>query len=154
MHLMVELKHDELGVVADRAERLGKIFATLTAGEDYHFLALQLDLFALVEFADYKARLPVAELGLKVFSEAALTQDLGGFCGQYLLLNQPFLFLSRTESWRRLDFYQSRARARGRSTGVVAAMTGTRVAVKSKNRCNSTIFMSVFRSIITGSTRG
>jgi glycerophosphoryl diester phosphodiesterase len=91
MHLMVELKHDELGVVADRAERLGKIFATLTAGEDYHFLALQLDLFALVEFADYKARLPVAELGLKVFSEAALTQDLGGFCGQYLLLNQRLI---------------------------------------------------------------
>lgn len=91
IHLMVELKHDELGSVAERAERLGRTFASLIAGEDYHFLALQLELFALVEFADHKARLPVAELGLNAFSQAALTQGLGGFCAQYLLLNQRLI---------------------------------------------------------------
>ena len=90
-HLMVELKCDELGAVADRAARLDAIFATLTAVEDYHFLALQLDLFELVEFADGKACLPVAELNLGHFSHDALTRELGGVCGQYLLLNQGLI---------------------------------------------------------------
>jgi glycerophosphoryl diester phosphodiesterase len=91
LHLMVELKCDGLGADADRAERLGKIFESLTAGQDYHFLALQFDLFKLVEFAGNKACLPVAELNLGEFSHAALTGDLGGVCGQYLLLNQGLL---------------------------------------------------------------
>jgi glycerophosphoryl diester phosphodiesterase len=90
-HLMVELKRDELGAVAGRAARLGEIFATLIAAEDYHFLALQLDLFKLVEFAGDKACLPVAELNLGNFSHDALTRDLGGVCGQYLLLNQGLI---------------------------------------------------------------
>ena len=90
-HLMVELKRDDLGAVADRAARLGEIFATLTAAEDYHFLALQIDLFELVEFAGDKACLPVAELNLGNFSHDALTRELGGVCGQYLLLNQDLI---------------------------------------------------------------
>jgi glycerophosphoryl diester phosphodiesterase len=90
-HLMVELKRDELGAGADRADRLREIFATLGAREDYHFLALQIDLFKLVEFAGDKACLPVAELNLGNFSHDALTRDLGGVCGQYLLLNQGLI---------------------------------------------------------------
>jgi len=90
-HLMVELKCDELGAVADRAARLEAIFATLTAAEDYHFLALQFDLFKLVEFDGGKACLPVAELNLDNFSHDALTRELGGVCGQYLLLNQGLI---------------------------------------------------------------
>jgi len=90
-HLMVELKSDELGAVASRADRLREIFATLTAMEDYHFLALQIDLFKLVEFSGDKACLPVAELNLGNFSHDALTHELGGVCGQYLLLNQGLI---------------------------------------------------------------
>jgi len=90
-HLMVELKRDELGAVADRADRLRENFSTLTATEDYHFLALQIDLFKLVEFAGDKACLPVAELNLGNFSHDALIQDLGGVCGQYLLLSQSLI---------------------------------------------------------------
>jgi len=90
-HLMVELKRDELGAVAGRADRLRAIFATLTATKDYHFLALQFDLFKLVEFAGDKACLPVAVLNLGNFSHDALTRELGGVCGQYLLLNQGLI---------------------------------------------------------------
>ena len=90
-HLMVELKHDELGEEETRAERLREIFASLDAGVDFHFLALSLDLFKLVEFSGGKACLPVAELNLADFSREALTRDLAGVCGQYLLVNQDVI---------------------------------------------------------------
>jgi glycerophosphoryl diester phosphodiesterase len=90
-HLMVELKRDELGSVASRADRLQEIFATLDAEVDYHFLALQVDQFKLVEFAGDKACLPVAELNVGDFSREVLSSDWAGLCGQYLLLNQALL---------------------------------------------------------------
>jgi len=90
-HLMVELKSDQLGAVASRADRLREIFSALTAGDDYHFLSLQLDLFELVKFAGDQACLPVAELNLGNFSRKVLTRNLAGVCGQYLLLNRALI---------------------------------------------------------------
>ncbi len=90
-HLMVELKRDELGATETRAQRLREIFALLNAGVDYHFLALQIDLFDLVKFAGDGACLPVAELNTGDFSRTALASDLAGVCGHYLLLNQGMI---------------------------------------------------------------
>ena len=86
-HLMVELKRDELGELKIRADRLQEIFATLEAGGDYHFLALQFDLFRLVEFAGDQACIPVAELNIRKLSRQTLDRNLAGVCGQYLLIN-------------------------------------------------------------------
>jgi glycerophosphoryl diester phosphodiesterase len=91
IHLMVELKHDELGAVTSRANRLREIFANLDAADDYHFLALQLDLFKLVEFAGHQACLAVAEINVSAFSRQVLSSDLAGLCGQYLLINKALL---------------------------------------------------------------
>lgn len=90
-HLMVELKRDELGAVASRTDRLREIFSALTAEDDYHFLALQLDLFELVKFAGDQACLPVAVLNLGNFSRKVLSRNLAGVCGQYLLLNRALI---------------------------------------------------------------
>ncbi len=90
-HLMIELKYDELGATETRAQRLHEIFASLNAGVDYHFLALQFDLFDLVKFAGDGACLPVAELNTGDFSRAALASDLAGICGHSLLLNQGMI---------------------------------------------------------------
>jgi glycerophosphoryl diester phosphodiesterase len=90
-HLMVELKRDELGAEESRTERLQEIFASLTPGTDYHFLALQFDLFDLVKFAGGDACLPVAELKTRNFSRATLASDLAGVCGHYLLLNRDMI---------------------------------------------------------------
>jgi len=87
-HLMVELKRDQLGGRAERAARLREVFAGLEAGGDYHFLALQLDLFDLVEFAGKRACVPVAEFNLGKFSVAALEREFDGVSAQYLLLGQ------------------------------------------------------------------
>jgi len=90
-HLMVELKRDELGSEASKSGRLQEIFASLTAGTDYHFLALQFDLFDLVKFAGGGSCLPVAELNTGDFSRAAQANDLGGVCGHYLLANRNMI---------------------------------------------------------------
>ncbi len=90
-HLMVELKRDELGALVERAGRLREIFARLEAGADYHFLALQLELFEMVEFAGKRACVPVAELNLDQLSVAALEREFDGVSAQYLLLGQSVI---------------------------------------------------------------
>lgn len=90
-HLMVELKADGLGAEEAREKRLQEIFASLTAGDDYHFLALQFDLFNLVNFAGAGACLPVAELDMRTVSREALLRNFAGACGQYLLLNRDMI---------------------------------------------------------------
>lgn len=86
-HLMVELKCDELGHIEERAARLQEVFAALAPATDYHFLALQPDLFELVEFAGNPACLPVAELNVGEMSRVVMARGFGGVCGQYLLLS-------------------------------------------------------------------
>ncbi len=90
-HLMVELKHDGLGAEDARENRLQEIFTPLSAGDDYHFLALQCDLFNLVKFAGTVACLPVAELDMGRVSREALLHDFAGACGHYLLLNKGMI---------------------------------------------------------------
>jgi glycerophosphoryl diester phosphodiesterase len=90
-HLMVELKGDDLEAYAHRAECLREIFATLEPARDYHFLALQAELFELVEFAGTRACLPVAEFNIGELSRIASQRDYAGVCAQYLLLNRALI---------------------------------------------------------------
>lgn len=90
-HLMVELKRDELGAEASRSERLQEIFASLSPGTDYHFLALQFDLFDPVKFAGADSCLPVAELNTRYLSRVAQANNAGGVCGHYLLLSRHMI---------------------------------------------------------------
>jgi glycerophosphoryl diester phosphodiesterase len=90
-HLMVELKPDELGAHTERGARLREIFASLEAGADYHFLALQLELFEMVEFAGKQACVPVAEFNLGRLSVAALEREYDGVGAQYLLLGKSVI---------------------------------------------------------------
>jgi len=90
-HLMVELKGDDLAAYANRAERLRDIFAALEPASDYHFLALQAELFELVEFAGTRACLPVAEFNIGELSRIALQREYAGVCAQYLLLSRALI---------------------------------------------------------------
>ena len=90
-HLMVELKRDALGRTDERGARLREIFAALEATVDYHFLALQPELFELVEFAGERACVPVAELNIGRLSRATAGCGFGGFCGHYLLLSKRLI---------------------------------------------------------------
>ncbi|MEM7562581.1 MAG: glycerophosphodiester phosphodiesterase family protein [Pseudomonadota bacterium] len=108
MHLMVELKPDELGQVELKSRRLQEIFKSCRAGVDYHFIALQLELFDVVQFVGDSACVPVAELNIKSFSQETLQRPFAGLSGQYLLLHQ-----------RMLKFHQARHQKIG--TGFAAS---------------------------------
>ena len=90
-HLMVELKRDELGSYSARTECLCETFSTLEAATDYHFLALQSELFDLVGFAGAKACVPVAELNVAELGRVARDRGYGGICAQYMLLNSTLI---------------------------------------------------------------
>ena len=91
LHLMVELKHDELSQQDIKRRRLQDIFAPLRAAEDYHFIALDLDLFELVRFAGDAACVPVAELNINAISRQALARQFAGISGQYLLMHNRLI---------------------------------------------------------------
>jgi len=97
MHLMVELKRDQLGQDAIKAARLAEIFSPLAAARDYHFMALQPDLFKPVAFAGKACCLLVAELHVDAFSRQVVEQAYGGLCGHYLLLSDRLLRLHRAQ---------------------------------------------------------
>lgn len=90
-HMMIELKRDWLGEDDVKAERLEEVFSGLRAGQDYHFLALQTDLFEPVRFAGKAACVLVAELSVSEFSRAVVEQGYGGLCGHYLLMRGNLL---------------------------------------------------------------
>ena len=87
-HLMVELKRDRLGEIETRKRILREIFASLEPARDFHILALDTELFDLVEFCARHACLPVAELNVGELSRTALSQGYAGVCAQYLLLSR------------------------------------------------------------------
>ena len=93
MHLMIELKPDRLGQDELKSERLAEILQGLGAVRDYHFLALQPELFGSAAFAGSAACLLVAELGVEAFSREVIAREYGGLCGQYLLLSRRLLDL-------------------------------------------------------------
>jgi glycerophosphoryl diester phosphodiesterase len=91
MHLMVEIKADDLGAEARKRARIEELFAGLSPVDDYHFLALAPELFALVEFAGSEACVPVAELNVADISRAAREQSFAGISGQYLLMSDRLI---------------------------------------------------------------
>lgn len=91
IHLMVELKHMVTANRERHTRRLEDMFSSLTAGEDYHFIALHVELFDLVGFAGENALLPVAEFNVQQFSRLALERKLAGISGQYLLLSNKII---------------------------------------------------------------
>lgn len=86
-HLMLEIKAESTPLSQAQVDCLASILAPLAAGVDYHFLALDPDLFEPLSFVAAEHCFPVAETNVKRLSEAALQRNLGGITGHFLLLN-------------------------------------------------------------------
>jgi len=91
IHLMVELKHIKISSTRHYSQRLQTMFSALTAGVDYHFIALRPELFECVGFAGESAFVAVAEFNVRQFSRVALDRKLAGISGQYLLLSNRMI---------------------------------------------------------------
>lgn len=85
-HLMIEIKDDPYPDPETQYRILEETLAPLKAIDDYHFLALDPDLFRHVPFATRATCIPVAELNIHRLSRVALERELGGLFGHFLLL--------------------------------------------------------------------
>ena len=85
-HLMIEIKAEP--PVRPRQQKLiiAELLRDLDPVGDYHFLALDPDLFQRVDFAPPAACLPVAEFNVSALSERSLASGYGGLAGHYLLM--------------------------------------------------------------------
>jgi glycerophosphoryl diester phosphodiesterase len=87
LHLMLELKAEHYPDPARQQAILREILSPLEPVVDYHFLALDAQLFAQVDCFDKACCLPVAELNTAAMSRVALASDLGGLTGHFVLLS-------------------------------------------------------------------
>ncbi len=85
-HLMLELKAEHILQPTRQKRILQEQLSTLVAGRDYHFLALDPELFGQVDFVSRNFCLPVSELNASRLSKASLELKLGGLTGHFLLL--------------------------------------------------------------------
>lgn len=85
-HLMLELKVLSPRVLQQQRECLKELLAPLVPERDFHLLALDPELFALVDFLPPATCLPVAETNVKSMSKVSLERGYCGLSGHYLLL--------------------------------------------------------------------
>jgi glycerophosphoryl diester phosphodiesterase len=86
-HLMLELKAEHYPKPGAQKAILREVLSTLTAGRNYHFLALNPELFKNVDFADRQVCFAVSELNVSNLSRKVIEGRYGGLHGHYLLLN-------------------------------------------------------------------
>jgi glycerophosphoryl diester phosphodiesterase len=87
-HLMIELKGTAGLSPADWSRALKRVMAPLEPVTDYHFISLDADLFAPVDWVPAAAFLPIGRLNLRSYSRLALSRGFGGVTGHYLLLTR------------------------------------------------------------------
>lgn len=88
MHLMLEIKQERFPDPRQQRGILAEILHELSPVDDFHFLALEPQLFALVEGYPSPSFLPVAELNVKRLSQSATQLGLAGLAGHYYFLRQ------------------------------------------------------------------
>ncbi|WP_170287396.1 glycerophosphodiester phosphodiesterase [Halioglobus maricola] len=87
-HLMLEIKAFNPECLTQQQDILKSQLARLQPGRDYHFLALDPDLFDLVSFCPPAALLPVAETNVAALSQISLERGYCGLAGHFLLLGR------------------------------------------------------------------
>ncbi len=91
LHLMAEIKEEPFPNPQHQRNSLEKPFSLLTPAKDFHLLALNPDIFRLVDFVPKKALLPVAEYNFRALSDMALREKYAGISGHYLLVSNKLI---------------------------------------------------------------
>ena len=87
VHLMVEIKQEPYLKAERQNEILTDLFKPLSAGQDYHLLSLDPQMFDVVTFASRVVCFPIAQTRVAAFSRLAGSNGYGGLFGHYTLLN-------------------------------------------------------------------
>ncbi|MCH7880329.1 MAG: glycerophosphodiester phosphodiesterase [Proteobacteria bacterium] len=91
IHLMAEIKEELFPNPQHQRDCLQKLFSPLTPSKDFHLLALNPDIFSLVNFVPKNALLPVAKFNIRELSDLAMRENYAGISGQYLLVNNKLV---------------------------------------------------------------
>lgn len=86
MHLMLEVKEEHWPEPQKQRDSLARALQSLSPIEDFHFLALDPQLFSRVDFVPNRACMPVAEMNVRKLSRITLERGYAGLGGHYLLL--------------------------------------------------------------------
>lgn len=87
-HLMLELKSGGGTRNAFRRDSLRRLLDALEPARDFHILALEPELFDLVDFLPPAACLPVATTNTRAMSRLALERHYAGVAGHFLLVDE------------------------------------------------------------------
>ncbi len=88
LHLMIEVKTEIYPEPDQQKQILRNLLQNLSAGDDYHFISLNPDMFSYVDFVPKSAMLPVSEINFSSLSEITLNRNLGGLTGHFVLLHR------------------------------------------------------------------
>jgi glycerophosphoryl diester phosphodiesterase len=91
MHLMIELKAEDVSDPSAQTESLKDLLKDLVPVQDYHILVLDPKVFALVDFVPKSAWMLVSEVGMGRVSDIALQDHYGSVAGHYLLMRKKFI---------------------------------------------------------------
>ncbi|MGB2690784.1 MAG: glycerophosphodiester phosphodiesterase family protein [Desulfobacterales bacterium] len=98
MHLMVEIKKEAYLDPEYQNNVLRDIFQQLTPQVDFHFIALEPEMFKFINFFPLSTFVPSARLNVKQLSDLALMRSYGGIAGHYLLISDSLLKKHHTQN--------------------------------------------------------
>jgi len=98
IHLMVEIKKEAYPDPQYQNNVLRDLFHQLTPQVDFHFIALEPEMFMLINFVPPSTFVPSARLNVKRLSDLALMKSYGGIAGHYLLISDNLLKKHRTKN--------------------------------------------------------
>ena len=88
LHLMIEVKTETYPEPDQQKQILRNLLQGLSAGDDYHFISLDPDMFSYVDFVPRSALLAVSDFNFSSLSEISLNRKLGGLTGHFVLLHR------------------------------------------------------------------
>ena len=88
IHFMIELKAEDYPQPEQQRARLTQLLSSLEPVTDFHFLALELDLFEHLKGFPAACWLPTARANIKQMSDFALRHQCAGMAGPYGLISR------------------------------------------------------------------
>ncbi len=91
LHLMVEIKEEIYPDFVFQKRVLQDIFSPIEPQSDFHFLAMDPEMFALIDFVPTTSFLLISQVRVRRLSKLSIQKKYGGITGHYLFLTDTIL---------------------------------------------------------------